>query len=449
MAAERLDHPAQQRGYPQAPGGAEKPLRGDPITGERYFSKDFAQQEWDHMWTRVWHIAGRTVELQESGDFLRHNFMKESVVVIRGRDGQIRAFYNTCMHRGQRLVHADEGSVTDHFTCPYHGWQWGLDGKLLDVQDPDDFAQGNPCGKLSLVELPCDSWGGFVWYSMDTHAPPLRDYLKPIPELLDHRQLDAMHRVVRIKVKLNANWKFAPDNFNESYHLPTVHPQMRAMIDEDYKNTIFEMYPSGHNRMIEQGQPSLRADLPNSVEPVWADLLEAWDIDPTQFDGRARDGRVALQAAKRLHGKARGYDYFDTLYDDELTDYFHHTLFPNVTITGFPDGIHVFRTEPDADDPEWCTFDYWCLMPRITGQEEAATLYGMRPYAEAELEFAEYGSNQYGHYLGDFIDQDLSVAVTQQQGLHSRAYQDAYLSNQEGRVRRFHEVLNDYIEGRR
>jgi phenylpropionate dioxygenase-like ring-hydroxylating dioxygenase large terminal subunit len=353
------------------------------------------------------------------------------------------------MHRGQRLVHGDAGSGLSSFTCPYHGWKWGLSGELLDVQDPENFSQGNPCGKLTLKTVRCETWGGFIWYSMDPDAKPLLEYLAPIPDLLGHRKLEQMHRVVRLKIRVNTNWKFAPDNFNESYHLPAVHPQMRSMIDEDYKNTLFDMYPMGHNRMIEQGQPSLRADHPNEVEPVWQDMLREWDLDPETFAGRARDGRVALQQAKRQLGKARGYDYFDDLYDDELTDYFHHTLFPNVTITGIPDGAHVFRTEPDPNDPEWCTFDYWYLAPRINGRDEVSTLFGPKPYAEAKLEYAEYGSNQHGHYLGDFIDQDLSVAVTQQQGFHSRAYEDAYLSDQEGRVRRFHEVLNDYLAGRR
>ncbi len=446
--AEELINSAHKPDYPRAPDGGQKPLRGDPITGERYYSKDFAHKEWERMWTRVWHIAAREAEMPDPGDFVRHDFLRESVVAVRDANSHVRVFYNTCMHRGQRLAHGDAGSVA-HFTCAYHGWKWGLDGRLLDVQDPDDFEDGSPCGKLTLVEVPSATWGGFVWYSMDPNAPPLLDFLDPIPSLLEHRGMDDMHRVVRLKIRVNTNWKFAPDNFNESYHLPTVHPQMRSMIDEDFRNTIFEMYPAGHNRMIEQGQPSLRADQPNQVEPVWADLLSEWDLNPDDFAGRARDGRLALQQAKRTLGAARGYDYFDRLYDDELTDYFHHTLFPNVTITGFPDGVHVFRTEPDPMDPEWCTFDYWCLMPAIRGRDQAATIYGMRPYAEAELEYTEYGSARYGHYLGDFIDQDLSIAVTQQQGFHSRAYRDANLSGQESRVRRFHEVLNDYLEGRR
>ncbi|MFS0735924.1 aromatic ring-hydroxylating dioxygenase subunit alpha [Sphingomonas sp. 1P06PA] len=435
--------------FPTAPDGGEKPLRGDPITAERYFSRDFAAAEWRSMWTRVWHVGGRMAQLEEAGDFIVHNFLKESVLMVRQEDGSVRAFYNSCRHRGNRLAWTEAGGVTEGISCAYHGWLYGLDGVLKAVQDEDDFPQGSPCGKLRLKEVPCATWGGFVWYSMDPDAKPLLDYLDPIPTLFAGRNLDEMVRVVWRTVTVNTNWKFSPDNFNESYHLPTVHPQMRQMIDEDYKNTRFDMFPNGHNRMIEQGQPSMRADFPNMVEPVWEMMLSDWGLDPKAYEGRARDGRLALQAAKRAQGGARGCTYFDAMLDDELTDYFHHTLFPNVTITGTPDGVHFFRTEPLASDPEWCTFDYWYMVPRIEGQDEVATVYGMRPYEEAEHECSTYGDSSGGHHLGDFIDQDLSVAVAQQMGFHSRGYEDPYLSGQESRVRRFHEVLNDYLEGRR
>lgn len=442
-----LDRP--RPAFPDAPDGGSKALRGDPITADRYFSREFAEAEWNGMWKRVWHVGGRLSQLQQVGDFVVHNFLRQSILIMRQEDGSIRAFHNVCRHRGNRLAWVEEGGVNDGIRCSYHGWLYGLDGVVREVQDPDDFPQGSPCGKARLKEVRCETWGGFVWYSFDPEAPPLLEYLDPIPTLLANRAMEALTRVVWMTVTVNTNWKFSPDNFNESYHLPTVHPQMRQMIDEDYRNTHFDMFPNGHNRMVEQGQPSMRADFPNMVEPVWEMMLAEWGLDPKAYEGRARDGRKALQQAKRTLGPERGYAYFDRFLDDELTDYFHHTIFPNVTITGTPDGVHFFRTEPAANDPEWCTFDYWYFVPQIEGQTDVATVYGMRPLAEAEHEKTNYGDSNGGHHLGDFIDQDLSVAVAQQNGFHSLGYSDPWLSGQEGRVRRFHEVLQDYIEGRR
>ena len=444
-----LDSPIERATYPTSPKAEYPIVRGDRISGDRYYCKEFARREWEHMWKRVWHVGGRTAELPEAGDFIVHNFLRESVIMIRQKDGAIRAFFNVCRHRGNRLVASPSGGVSETLTCSYHGWKWGLDGWLKDAQDRDDFPQGDPCGKLQLRELPCETWGGFVWYSMDRNAKPLAEFLDPIPDLLEGRKAENMVRVLWRTIRVNTNWKFSPDNFNESYHLTTVHPQLQQIVDEDYKNTVFEMYPSGHNRMIEQGQPSMRSKFPNEVEPIWEVMLKEWDLDPADFKGRARDGRRALQQQKRKLGPSRGYSYFDTMMDDELTDYFHHTLFPNVTLTGTPDGLHLYRTEPDPFDPEWCTFDYWYMVPHIEGRTEVPTIYGMRPFAECEHETSNFTSEEAQLGIGDFLTQDLDVAVSQQNGYHSMGYEDSYLSGQETRIRRFHEVLNDYIEGRR
>jgi phenylpropionate dioxygenase-like ring-hydroxylating dioxygenase large terminal subunit len=448
MSAE-MKPPSARQTYPTSPKAQLPAARGDRITGDRYWSTEFAQREWERMWKRVWHVAGRVSELEEPGDFIVHNFLRESVLLIRQEDGSIRAFFNVCRHRGNRLAWVKSGSVTNALACAYHGWKWGIDGVLKDCQDRDDFPQGDPCGKVALKEVKCDTWGGFIFYSMDPDAKPLLEYLDPIPELMSNRRLDEWVRVVWRTLEVNTNWKFASDNFNESYHLPTVHPQLQQLIDEDYKNTLFEMYPSGHNRMIEQGQPSMRANHPNEVEPIWEAMLRQWELDPAAFKGRARDGRLALQQQMRKLAHAKGFPHLDLLFDDELTDQLHHTLFPNLTLTLTWEGLHMFRTEPHPTDPSKSTFDYWYMVPKNTLGEPAPTLYGMRPRVECEHEKGSYADAKATLAQGDFLKQDLDVAEMQQLGLQSQGYEDAYLSGQETRVRRFHEVLNDYLEGRR
>jgi phenylpropionate dioxygenase-like ring-hydroxylating dioxygenase large terminal subunit len=415
-------------------------LRGDPITGDRYWSPVWMEREWERVWTRVWHIAGRTRDLPEPGDFVVHNLRRESVLVVRQQDGSIKAFYNVCQHRGNRLVWAEAGGMPA-FTCAYHGWRYGLDGTLEAVQDPDDFDGGNPCGRLRLKEVPCAVWQGFVWYSMDPEARPLLDWLDPIPRLLQNRDMESMIRVVHRVGEADTNWKFAPDNFNESYHLPSVHPQMAAYIDEDYRDTLFEMHPGGHNRMVIKSRPSQRLSEANAPDPLFDAIMQAWDLDPAAFRGRRHEARLAVQQQKRRLGPARGYHHFDRLADAELTDYFHHTLFPNVTITANPDGVNLFRTEPHPTDPNKCIFEYWFMVPPVASMAEIMTIAGKRPLVEAPLERVTS--------FGGFVDQDLGVAPYQQLGFHSRGYKDAVLSRQENRVRRFHEVLNDHIEGRR
>ncbi|KAH2823329.1 hypothetical protein KXV85_001745, partial [Aspergillus fumigatus] len=121
-------------------------VRGDTITADRYISPEWMKKEHANLWPKVWHLGGLLAELEEEGDFVRHNFGKESVIMVRQGDDTIRAFYNACPHRGNRLVLGDAGHMP-RITCGYHGWQFTPDGVLAKVQDPDDFPDGNPCGK--------------------------------------------------------------------------------------------------------------------------------------------------------------------------------------------------------------------------------------------------------------------------------------------------------------
>ncbi|WP_165324226.1 aromatic ring-hydroxylating oxygenase subunit alpha [Rhizorhabdus phycosphaerae] len=427
-------------------------LRGDPITGDRYTSRDFMEREWEHMWTRIWHVAGRTAELEEPGDYVVHDFRHESVICIRQDDGSIRAFYNACGHRGMRLT--DASSSTEAFHCPYHGWKWGKDGLLEHAQDAHDFPQGNPCGKLRLRELRCDIWGGFVWYTMDDEAPALLDYLAPIPELYKNYPMETAVRVFWMKINLNTNWKFATDNFSESYHTRTAHPQVPPWIDQDVDTARHEMYPNGHGRTVQPMRPSLSDRLPEGVPHPFDHILRQWDIDPDtypDYETKAMQGWLDLKAAKKRLWRERGYVHYEHMDDEEITDSPHTVIFPNVTISFLPDNLIFFRTEPHPEDPGKCTFDLWCMAFPVEGQTEVESIMaGPQPLREAEMQVRDFDNGRgVPEIEGQIVYQDMMLAEGMQRGMHSRGYRDAYLTGQETRVRFFHEVLNDYLEGRR
>jgi phenylpropionate dioxygenase-like ring-hydroxylating dioxygenase large terminal subunit len=427
-------------------------LRGDPITGERYYSPEFARREWEHMWKRIWHVAGRSNQLEEAGDYVVHDFMHESVICVRQADGSIRAFYNTCQHRGQRLVEQD--SFANAFTCPYHGWVWGLDGVLQHAQDAHDFPQGNPCGKLKLKELRCDTWGGFVWYTMDPDAPGLLAFLAPIPDVYRNYPLDRLVRVAWLKIDLETNWKFSTDNFAESYHTRTIHPQVPPWIDQDVDTSRHEMYPGGSGRTVQPMRPSLSDRLPEGSEQPNDGLLRMWGLDPDaypDFETKVMQGWLDLKAQKRRLWKERGYLHYEHMDDEELTDSLHTVVFPNVTISFLPDHIIFFRTEPHPDDPNKCTFDLWSMVFPVEGVEETdAVMIGRVPVREAPFEHYVFDRGRGVPQLaGQIVYQDMMISEAQQRGMRSQGYSDAYLAAQETRVRFFHEVLNDYLEGRR
>jgi len=421
-------------------------VRGDTITADRYISREWMELENKHLWPKVWHLGGVLAELEEPGDVIRHNFGKESVIMVRQDDGSIRAFYNTCPHRGNRLILGEATSVP-RITCSYHAWQFDLDGTLSHVQDPDDFAGGDPCGKVKLAELRCDTWGPFVWWCMDDDVTPLHEWLAPYPERLKGYGLENWVRVLNLSADCEFNWKIIRDNFNESYHLPTIHPELSTFINDGLPTTLFEMYPSGHNAMWMIGhQATTRVDYQSGdVPPGLYEAAEAWGIDPKEYRGRTGDIRAAVIKAKREQGAARGYNY-DAMTDQQLVDYFHCTMFPNLTLTMSPEQCQILRTEPHPTDPEKCVFQHWCLYPPVAGMDEIVTPVGTAAFElDAIKRHSVYGD---GVSVGYVADQDLSIGTTQQQGLNSRGFKGCILPGQEKRVQRFHELLNDMVLGK-
>ncbi len=424
----------------------DQPVRGDTITAERYISREWMDRENEFLWPKVWHLGGMLAELEEAGDLIRHNFGKESVIMVRQEDDSIKAFYNSCPHRGNRLVLGDIGSGP-RITCSYHGWQFSLGGTLVRVQDPDDFAGGNPCGKVALTPLRCETWGPFVFWCMADDVAPLHEWLAPFPDRLAGYGLESWVRVLNLSTDCEFNWKIIRDNFNESYHLPTIHPELSTFINDGLPDTLFEMYESGHNAMWMKGhQATTRKDFHSGAVPApLDDVARAWGIDPEDYEGRTGDIRAAVIAAKRKLGPERGYGNYDQMTDQQLVDYFHCTLFPNLTITMSPEQCQILRTEPHPTDPEKCVFQHWCIYPPITGMTQIETPVGLAPFHhDAIARHSVYGD---GQSVGHVADQDLSIGTSQQQGLNSRGFKGFILPNQEKRVQRFHELLTDMVAG--
>ncbi len=435
------------------PDWPQQSLRGHALDGYRYTSAEFAEQEWEHIWTKVWLLLGREDEMPKPGDWQQEEVGRESILMVRQKDGSMKAFYNVCQHRGHRLVSAEKGHVR-RFICPYHSWAWNTDGTLDFVQDPDDFPAGNPCGKLLLKDIPCETFAGFVWVNMDPDCVSLREYLGPVWGDWEVYGIGQWQRYVAKTTIAPVNWKVVMDNFNESYHVNTVHQpkgaqveklRMQSGIDTRYTTTRFDMADEGHGRMIMRGGDAGPLDKTVAVGEPLASALREWELDPTDFTGRGEDTRAALQQARRKHGAGRGYDYFDKLNDSQLTDAYHYTLFPNFAVSLWVDGFHFLRARPHATDPQQCVFDNWWYAPNPAGiTTPVFTAAGLvaRDAVVAHEVFAA-GTQS----MGVTIDQDMSIFPAQQMGMRSRGYQGSYLAGQESRVSRLHELLDDYIAG--
>lgn len=440
----------------------DQETRGHSIPGSRYTSREFFEKEWEGMWTKTWLLLGRESQLPNANDWQMEPVGPEEVLMVRQKDGGVKAFYNVCQHRANPLVSEPRGHVRSRFVCKYHSWAFTPDGELNFAPDKDDFPQGNPCGNVRLVELACETFAGFIWVNMDPDAKPLKEYLGPIWDEWNAREVHTWKRTMAHTMWLPCNWKVVLDNFNESYHVPTVHmgatpntdrKVIRGNINTYYKETRFDLADEGHNRMIMKGGYGAgQTDADGNIAEPLKSQLEYWGIDPADYKGRPEDTREAIQNAKRKLGPDLGYTHYATVPAEQLTDAFHYTLFPNFAVSLWADGFHFLRARPHPDDPGQCLFDNWWYsspasleapMTNRAGME--GSLDGANPdTGEVDVKLLSYPEDS----IGPAIEEDVAVFVTQQRGFRSRGFKGVYLANQEKRIRRYHELIDDYIEGR-
>ena len=423
----------------------EPVFKNTPITTDRYYSREFMDREWEKVWTKTWQIACLSKELQNPGDYVTTELGHESILCTMSKDGKVRAFYNVCQHRGMELMPDRCGNVK-RLTCPYHGWAYDMDGTLRFVPDEADFAQGSPCGKLNLVEIPSESWAGFIWYNMDENCAPLKEYLGPIADQIDSYPMEEMTRTLWVTIEGDFNWKLVQDNFSESYHVPFVHPETKFVMEYSYRNSQFDHYDEGHCRMLMPGAIPA-ASIKGGEKETLASMkeeLEFWDMDPEQYRyGKTSNIRLDLQKQKRLLGEKKGFD-FSNYHDAQLTDHWHYTIFPNLSFSLKPDGNIWLRARPHESDPEKCYFDMWymTLFPKGVTEYYSQSIKAMtsidEPVAHKQGKAGEVSA-------GPAIDQDVAVWSKQQKGLHSRGYKRDYLAGQESRMRYFHETLEKWL----
>ena len=181
-----------------------------------------------------------------TGDFLEYIIGDQSILVTRSEPDTIRAFYNTCPHRGTRLATGVGNFATGEIRCRYHAWRFELDGTNKEVVDRFDFPPTMTDADVCLNQIRVGRWGGFVFINMDPHCESLESFLGPLPELLEPYRFEKMRFRSYRSVILPANWKSVLDAFNESYHVQGTHPQLLRWSDD----TAIRYGPLGkHNHM--------------------------------------------------------------------------------------------------------------------------------------------------------------------------------------------------------
>jgi len=224
------------------------------IPGGRYTDPAFLALEQQHLWRKSWLYACHADELPEPGSFYLFKRTGSPILVVRGKDGVVRAFFNTCRHRGAPLVKECKGKV-DGLVCGYHGWTYTLDGRLVNLRDKRDFV-GLDMNDYPLVPVRCEMFGNWIFVNEDLDAEPLLTHLGLMPEYLDEIQPAQIRFVDRRSYPVKCNVKVLLDAFLEVYHLKSIH---QSTVDRflDHRGTNITLWPRGHSLML---TPNRRPD---------------------------------------------------------------------------------------------------------------------------------------------------------------------------------------------
>jgi phenylpropionate dioxygenase-like ring-hydroxylating dioxygenase large terminal subunit len=354
------------------------------VPAARYGDADFARLESDAVFGRAWLMVAHTDELPEPGSFRTVDQISQPVVLVRAHDGQIRAFYNTCKHRGAALVADGCGSTGRHLTCPYHNWVYDLDGQLAGYPEAHNFSDlDRDC--LALTAIRCETWGPLVFVNLDVDAPPLSDFLGQVAEdLSELANFEAKLRLADHRVReVPANWKVPVDANIETYHVNYVHKDTAAL-GLKQSTTGIQLLGNGHSRMLIRFHDGIDLKIPL----------------PDIFEGVGDLPRLGT---------------------------FSYHVFPNLSIVfGSPGFVFFISNWPVT--PTTSTYHvHWCASVAPDDAEHATTL-------ERLIDFNE-----------SVLFEDLAVLPGIQASIDARALESVRLSYQERRIYHVHETIDRMI----
>lgn len=323
-----------------------------------YSAPEVLALEKEAIFKKSWIGIGRSDQWMKVGDFSSRNIADIPVIITRDETNQLKAYINSCRHRGARLLETGNGRCKT-FSCPFHRWTYQLNGALLQAPE---FAKGGPLNKADygLLELPIAEQDGFVFIGLSNDLPPLAEWLGDFSERHAPWAFSKMRSYKRHLFEVNCNWKAFLDVFNEYYHLPFVHPDSldSMYLPPEPADAVTGQYVSQFG--VTDGNPS---------------LLE----DTQQF---------ALPAIPDIHGKA-------------ATGTRYSWLFPNMTFAANKDAVWMYEALP------------------IDARRSQIALTLLLPETSFALEDFEDRAQYYFKRLIAAVEEDIPVLENQQAGLNS------------------------------
>lgn len=414
-------------------------LGDEDISYARYTDEDFFKQEMEKMWPKTWQWACRLEHIPEVGDYYVYDVGYHSVLVVRHGEGteDVKAYYNSCMHRGTQLKPSDSSGNSAKLRCPFHGWEWNLDGSINDIPCRWDFPKVTD-EDFQLPEVKVGLWGGFVFINMDPDAVSLEEHMEVLPQHFANWPLDQRCIRVHVQKTLPCNWKAAQEAFIEAYHTVETHAQ--AIPFAGSVNAQYDVFGKHVSRFVHTfGYPD-----PTYTEPQTEnEILEKLGMTPPGTT--VPQGETARSVTAAFLRKSMGEEYgidLSKASDSEMLDSIEYHMFPNMFL--FP-GISlpmIYRFRPNGMDPNSSIFDLLFLRPLSSGEEPPEP---PEPY-KVGINESYADAPGVGEFLGHVYDQDTGNLEMQQKGFMAAKKLGQTLGNyQEIRVRNMHQTLDAYL----
>lgn len=415
-----------------------KYLGSKDIDYARYTSPDMFKLEMEKLWPKVWQWVCREEHIPQSGDYITYDIGPYSFLVARTETGEIKAYYNSCLHRGTQLRESETQGSASEFKCPFHGWTWTLGGELKHIPCRWDFPHVTD-EKYRLPEVKVALWGGFVFINMDPNALPLTDFLGVLPEhFRDGWDLSQRYTVLHLQKELPTNWKAAMEAFLEAYHVVETHAQGLPTAGD--ANAQYDTFGEHVTRFVHTiGYPSPHYTVPQTQTEILEKMRSAPAGTKVPEGSTAR--AVAAAHLRKTLSAEWGVD-LSKYSDSEMLDSIEYQLFPNMCL--FP-GVSlpmIYRFRPIGNDPGRTMFDLLFLRPLAPGMK--------RPDAPEPFKIGvndSYASAPgMDPGLGAVYDQDTNNLAMQYRGFQASKKRGQTLGNyQEIRLRKFHQTIDKYL----
>jgi Rieske 2Fe-2S family protein len=271
-----------------------------------YTDPEVFRKEFENLFCRMWIYAGRSEQIANDGEFFLCDVGADNIIVARDRQ-TVRAFFNVCRHRGTRVCREAEGKFAGPIRCPYHGWSYGLDGRLLGAPHMDEQTFRREDYPLHAVQA--DEWDGNIFINLDAHADALPVQLADLPQKFAAWGMRDLRRYKRSVYDVHANWKLIVLNYNECLHCPLLHPALNRVTD----------YLSGTN------------DAPHASY-IGGSMEFRDDAQTMSIDGRLR--RAPLPG----------------LSHEQRKEVLYYAIYPNLFLSLHPDYVMSHTLWPEAVD---------------------------------------------------------------------------------------------------